>query len=74
MAKAKTIKAAPALKSEGGGGSGQEVPAVTREYITIRGKLATYVISADFQSRNFMAYIKDIFDNEYDVDTDMTAY
>ena len=70
MAKAKTIKAAPVLKSEGG----LNAEETTREYITIRGKLATYVISADFQSRNFMAYIKDHSGQEYDVDADMTAY
>lgn len=70
MAKAKTIKAAPVLKSEGG----QNAEEVTREYITVRGKMATYVISADFKSLNFMAYIKDHNGQEYDVDADMTAY
>lgn len=70
MAKAKTIKAAPVLKSEGG----RNAEETTREYITVRGKLATYVISADFQGRNFMAYIKDHSGQEYDVDADMTAY
>lgn len=70
MAKAKTIKAAPVLKSEGN----RNAEEVTSEYITVRGKLATYVISADFQGKNFMAYIKDHSGQEYDVDADMTAY
>lgn len=70
MAKAKTIKAAPVLKSEGN----RNAEEVTSEYITVRGKLATYVISADFQGNNFMAYIKDHSGQEYDVDADMTAY
>lgn len=68
--KAKTIKSAPVLK----GPSGQNAEEMTREYITVRGKLATYVISADFQGKNFMAYIKDHSGQEYDVDADMTAY
>lgn len=70
MAKAKTIKEAPVLKSEGD----RNAEEVTSEYITVRGKLATYVISADFQGKNFMAYIKDHSGQEYDVDADMTAY
>lgn len=70
MAKAKTIKAAPALKAEGD----RNAEEVTSEYITVRGKLATYVISVNFQSQNFMAYIKDHNGQEYDVDADMTAY
>ena len=69
MAKAKTIKAAPVLKSSG---QADEAPRV--EHVTIKGKLATYVISADFESKGFMAYIKDHNGQEYDVDTDMTAY
>lgn len=72
MAKAKTIKTAPVLKAEGG--SREIFPEITKEYITVRGKLATYVISADFQSQNFMAYIKNHNGQEYDVDADMTAY
>lgn len=67
--KAKTVKAAPVLKSESPNAS-----EVTSEYITVRGKLATYVISVNFQGQNFMAYIKDHNGQEYDVDTDMTAY
>lgn len=67
--KVKTIKAAPILKSESPNSS-----EVTSEYITVRGKLATYVISVNFQGQNFMAYIKDHNGQEYDVDADMTAY
>lgn len=68
MAKAKTIKAAPALKSQG---QADEAPNI--EHITVRGRLATYVMAVNLDGSTFNAYIVDNEGNEYDVDADITA-
>lgn len=68
MAKAKTIKAAPVLKSAG---QAEEAPHI--EHITVRGRLATYVMTVNLDGSTFNAYIKDNEGNEYDVDADINA-
>lgn len=69
MAKAKTIKAAPVLKS---GGNADEAPHI--EHITIRGRLATYRMEINLDGKLFNAYIVDNAGNEYDVDADINPY
>lgn len=68
MAKAKTIKEAPVLKSSGGG----DLPS-REESITIRGKIATYVMHVNLRGSTFNAYIVDNNGNEYDIDAEITA-
>lgn len=69
MAKAKTIKAAPVLKS-----AGQAEEASNIEHITIRGRLATYRMEINLDGKLFNAYIVDYAGNEYDVDADINPY
>lgn len=67
--KAKTVKAAPVLKSSG---QADEAPRV--EHVTIKGKLATYVMDINLAGSTFNAYIVDNDGHEYDIDADINAY
>ena len=79
MAKAKTIKAevkgeVPVLKV--GGSDTPPLPSESSdiEHVTVRGKMATYVMEINMSGLLFNAYIIDNEGNEYDVDADINPY
>lgn len=78
MAKAKTVKEeikldAPALKVGGSGYNPQPSESGNIEHITVRGRLATYVMTVNLDGSTFNAYIVDNKGGEYDVDADITT-